>query len=62
VAAYIYLQPIFAAAVAPLILSGEHLTLRTVVAGVSVFAGLGLVILAELRQQREIPVGAAVGE
>jgi drug/metabolite transporter (DMT)-like permease len=61
VAVYIYLQPIFAAAVAPLVLTGEHLALRTAVAGLSIFAGLGLVILAELRQQREIPVGA-VGE
>jgi drug/metabolite transporter (DMT)-like permease len=61
VAVYIYLQPIFAAAVAPLILSGEDLSLRTAIAGLSIFAGLGAVILAELRQQREIPVGA-VGE
>ena len=61
VAVYIYLQPIFAAAVAPLVLTGEHLALRTVIAALSIFAGLGLVILAELRQQREIPVGA-VGE
>jgi hypothetical protein len=38
-----------------LILSGEHLTLRAAVAGLSIFAGLGMVILAELRQQREIP-------
>lgn len=61
VAVYIYLQPVFAAAVAPLILTGEHLTLRAVVAGLSIFCGLGLVILAELRQQREIPAGP-VGE
>ena len=55
VAVYIYLQPVFAAAIAPLILSGEHLTLRAAVAGLSIFAGLGMVILAELRQQHEIP-------
>ncbi len=61
VAVYIYLQPIFAAAIAPLILTGEHLTVRTGVAGLAIFAGLALVILAELRQQREIPV-VAVGE
>jgi drug/metabolite transporter (DMT)-like permease len=61
VAVYIYLQPIFAAAVAPVILTGEDLSLRTAIAGLSIFAGLGAVILAELRQQREIPVGA-VGE
>ena len=62
VAVYIYLQPIFAGAIAPLVLTGEHLTMRSAMAGLSIFAGLGLVILAELRQQREIPVGAAVGE
>ncbi|HET6779497.1 MAG TPA: DMT family transporter [Gemmatimonadales bacterium] len=62
VAVYIYLQPIFTAAVAPLILTGEHLSLRATVAGLSIFTGLGMVIVAELRQQREIPVGAAVGE
>jgi drug/metabolite transporter (DMT)-like permease len=61
VAVYIYLQPLFAAAVAPLVLDGEHLTARALVAGLAIFIGLGLVIVAELRQQREIPV-AAVGE
>jgi drug/metabolite transporter (DMT)-like permease len=61
VAAYIYLQPVFAVAIAPLFLTGEHLTTRATLAGLSIFAGLGLVILAELRQQREIPV-VAVGE
>jgi drug/metabolite transporter (DMT)-like permease len=55
VAAYIYLQPVFAVAIAPLILTGEHLTTRAALAGLSIFAGLALVILAELRQQREIP-------
>jgi drug/metabolite transporter (DMT)-like permease len=55
VAAYIYLQPVFAAAIAPLILSGEHLTTRAVLAGLSIFAGLGVVLLAELRPRREIP-------
>jgi drug/metabolite transporter (DMT)-like permease len=55
VAVYIYLQPVFAAAIAPLILTGEHLTTRAALAGLSIFAGLGLVIRAELRQQREIP-------
>lgn len=61
VAVYIYLQPIFAAAVAPLVLSGERLTARAAAAGLAIFTGLGMVILAELRQQREIPV-EAVGE
>jgi drug/metabolite transporter (DMT)-like permease len=55
VAVYIYLQPVFAAAIAPWILTGEHVTTRAAVAGLSIFAGLGLVIQAELRQQREIP-------
>ena len=61
VAVYIYLQPLFAAAVAPLVLKGEHLTARATVAGLAIFSGLALVILAELRQQRQIPV-EAVGE
>jgi drug/metabolite transporter (DMT)-like permease len=61
VAVYIYLQPIFAAAVAPLVLSGERLTTRAVAAALAIFTGLGMVILAELRQRREIPV-EAVGE
>jgi drug/metabolite transporter (DMT)-like permease len=61
VAVYIYLQPLFAAAVAPLVLQGERLTPRAVVAGLAIFTGLGLVILAELRQHREIPV-QPVGE
>jgi drug/metabolite transporter (DMT)-like permease len=61
VAAYIYLQPLFAAAVAPLVLPDERLTARAAVAGLAIFAGLGLVIVAELRQQREIPL-QAVGE
>ncbi len=61
VAVYIYLQPVFAAAIAPLVLTGERLSLRSAIAGLSIFAGLALVILAERRQQREIPVGP-VGE
>ena len=61
VAVYIYLQPLFAAAVAPLVLSGEHLTARAILAGLAIFAGLALVILTELRQHREIPL-EAVGE
>jgi drug/metabolite transporter (DMT)-like permease len=61
VAVYIYLQPLFAAAVAPLVLEGEHLTARAAIAGLAIFTGLALVILAELRQHREIPL-EAVGE
>jgi drug/metabolite transporter (DMT)-like permease len=56
VAVYIYLQPLFAAAVAPLVLTGEHITARAAAAGLAIFAGLALVILAEFRQHREIPV------
>lgn len=54
-------QPLFAAAVAPLLLSGERVTARAAAAGLAIFAGLALVILAERRQHREIPV-EAVGE
>jgi drug/metabolite transporter (DMT)-like permease len=61
VAVFIYLQPLFAAAVAPLFLSGEELTSRAALAGLAIFAGLALVIVAERRQHREIPV-EAVGE
>jgi drug/metabolite transporter (DMT)-like permease len=61
VAVYIYLQPLFAAAVAPLVLPGEQITTRVAVAGLTIFAGLGLVIVSELRQHREIPV-EPVGE
>jgi drug/metabolite transporter (DMT)-like permease len=61
VAVYIYLQPLFAAAVAPLVLQGERLTTRAVVAGLAIFTGLGLVLLSELRHHHEIPV-EPVGE
>jgi drug/metabolite transporter (DMT)-like permease len=61
VAVYIYLQPLFAAAVAPLVLEDERITTRVAVAGLAIFAGLGLVILAELRARREIPA-EPVGE
>jgi drug/metabolite transporter (DMT)-like permease len=61
VAAYIYLQPVFAAALAPLVLKGEGLPLRTALAGGIIFTGLGLVLVAERRQDREIPV-EPVGE
>jgi drug/metabolite transporter (DMT)-like permease len=61
VAVYIYLQPLFAAAVAPLVLDGEDITARAALAGLSIFAGLGMVLLAEFRQHREIPL-EPVGE
>lgn len=61
VAVYIYLQPLFAAAVAPLVLDGEDITARAALAGLSIFAGLAMVLLAEFRQHREIPL-EPVGE
>ena len=56
VAVYIYLQPLFTAAVAPLLLSGETLTGRAAAAGLAIFAGLALVIRAEQRQRRAVAV------
>jgi drug/metabolite transporter (DMT)-like permease len=56
VAVYIYLQPLFAAIFAPLFLKGEALTTRAALAGMMIFAGLALVLLAENRQHREIPL------
>jgi drug/metabolite transporter (DMT)-like permease len=58
VASFIYLQPILTAAVAPLVLAGEHLTVRAVAAGLTIFAGLGLVLWVEWRQHREVPIRA----
>ncbi len=49
VAAYIYLQPLVTASIAPAILEGERVTSRMIVAGLAIFAGLGLVILGEVR-------------
>lgn len=46
VATFTYLQPLFAALASPWVL-GESLSKRTIVAGLVIFAGLGLVILAE---------------
>ena len=61
VAVYIYLQPLFAAAIAPRVLAGESITTRAVLSGVTIFAGMTLVLLAERRQHRQIPV-EPVGE
>jgi drug/metabolite transporter (DMT)-like permease len=61
VAVYVYLQPIFAALIAPLLLRGEGLTTRSAVAAMAIFAGLGLVLWAERRQERQIPI-EPVGE
>lgn len=47
VAVYIYLQPVFTAVAAPLLLEGEGLTPRAVVAALVIFTGVGLVIRGE---------------
>jgi drug/metabolite transporter (DMT)-like permease len=51
VTSFIYLQPLFATAVAPLVLQGERLTLPIALAGITIFVGVGLVILGEKRGQ-----------
>jgi drug/metabolite transporter (DMT)-like permease len=56
VAVYIYLQPLFTATVAPLLLRGEQLTTRALLGGLTIFTGLGLVLWSERRLHREIPV------
>lgn len=50
VTSFIYLQPLFTTAVAPLVLEGERLTLRIALAGLGIFAGVALVIVAEVRE------------
>ncbi len=62
VAAYLYLQPLVAAVIAPMVLSGERLTGRAVLAGLTIFAGLALVIMGERSQRRELPAASLVGE
>ncbi len=62
VAIFIYLQPLFAAVVAPLVLQGEAVTARATVAACAIFAGLATVIVAERRQHRQMPEEAPVGE
>lgn len=49
VTSFIYLQPLFTTAVAPLVLEGETLTARIALAGLAIFAGVALVILGEVR-------------
>jgi drug/metabolite transporter (DMT)-like permease len=61
VAVYIYLQPLFAAAIAPLLLNGEGITARAALAGLSICGGMALVLLAERQQHRQIPL-EPVGE
>jgi drug/metabolite transporter (DMT)-like permease len=51
VTSFIYLQPLFTTAVAPLVLQGERLTVRMAMAGLAIFAGVGVVIFAEKRQR-----------
>ncbi len=58
VAVYIYIQPLITALVAPLVLEGEALTARAALAGLAIFAGVALVLWAEHRQRREVPVEA----
>ncbi len=53
VATFIYLQPLFAALTAPLLLD-EPLTLRTILAGSVIFTGLGLVLFAERQERRDV--------
>lgn len=52
VAAFVYLQPILTAAVAPMVLVGEGLTPRSVGAGLAIFSGLACVISGEYRERR----------
>jgi len=54
VAVYIYLQPLFTAAVAPAVLAGETVTTRAAIAGAAIFLGLALVILGEQKQNRAV--------
>jgi drug/metabolite transporter (DMT)-like permease len=52
VTSFIYLQPLFTTAVAPLVLEGESLTVRVALAGLGIFTGVALVIWAEVRERR----------
>jgi drug/metabolite transporter (DMT)-like permease len=61
VATFIYLQPLFAALASPWVL-GEAVRTRTIVAGLVIFAGLGLVIVAERIRHETIPMEAMPGE
>ncbi len=58
VAAFVYLQPFLASVAAPFVLPGEGLSARTIVAGLTIFLGLGLVIRAEAAEE---PPGRAGG-
>ena len=52
VTSFIYLQPLFTTAVAPLVLEGEQLTARIALAGAAIFLGVGVVIYAEWRRRK----------
>ena len=54
VTSFIYLQPLFTTAVAPLVLQGETLTARMALAGGAIFLGVAVVIIAEKRQQSTV--------
>jgi drug/metabolite transporter (DMT)-like permease len=62
VAVFIYLQPIFTAIAAPLLLEGERVTTRDTIAALGIFIGVALVIWGERAQRREMPVQSMVGE
>jgi drug/metabolite transporter (DMT)-like permease len=62
VAVYIYLQPLFTAAVAPAVLTGERVTARAAIAGAAIFLGLALVIMGERTQNRSVPAPVLPGE
>jgi drug/metabolite transporter (DMT)-like permease len=51
VATFVYLQPVFAALSAPFLLN-EPLALRSVIAALVIFSGLGLVLYADRARQR----------
>ena len=51
VAAYIYLQPVLTAVVAPLVLHGEGVTRTTLIGAAGIFGGLALVIAGETLQR-----------
>lgn len=53
VTSFIYLQPLITTAVAPLVLEGEKLSARIVLAGAAIFTGVAVVIYAEWRRRRE---------
>lgn len=52
VTSFIYLQPLFTTAVAPLVLEGEELTTRIALSGAAIFLGVGVVIFAEWRRRQ----------